>query len=177
MIKRRTVFMGRWIRFGGHYPSYHLRLFRRSKGACEDRLYDQHFVVNGTSYKLTQGDIIDPFTTDIDEFTRRHIRWAALEAAEATQAQVSSTPSGMVQAKLDGTPIEQRRWARVSVYYRLPIFARSIGYFLFRYFILLGFLDGTAGLVFHLLQGFWFRFYVDVKIWEARQQLRIAKVP
>ena len=47
LLRKRTIFMGRWIRHGGHYPSYHLRLFRPHKGRCEDRLYDQHFVVNG----------------------------------------------------------------------------------------------------------------------------------
>ena len=28
MISRRTVFRGRWIKYGGHYPVYHLRLFK-----------------------------------------------------------------------------------------------------------------------------------------------------
>lgn len=37
LIRRRTEFMGRWIRYGGHYPSYHLRVFRRQRGRCEAR--------------------------------------------------------------------------------------------------------------------------------------------
>src|SRR5439155_20178541 len=52
LLRKRTFFMGRWIRHGGHYPSYHLRLFRKEKGRCEERLYDQHFVVNGKVEKL-----------------------------------------------------------------------------------------------------------------------------
>jgi hypothetical protein len=39
-------------------------------------------------------------------------------------------------------------------YGRLPLFLRAITYGLVRYFILLGFLDGRAGFVFHFLQGF-----------------------
>jgi len=35
LLRKRTFFMGRWIRHGGHYPSYHLRLFRKDKGRCE----------------------------------------------------------------------------------------------------------------------------------------------
>jgi len=42
LLRKRTIFMGKWIRHGGHYPSYHLRLFRRHLGRCEARLYDQH---------------------------------------------------------------------------------------------------------------------------------------
>ena len=37
LLCKRTIFMGRWIKHGGHYPSYHLRLFRRAKGRCEAR--------------------------------------------------------------------------------------------------------------------------------------------
>src|SRR5947208_2995363 len=54
LLRKRTFFMGRWIRHGGHYPSYHLRLFRKDKGFCEERLYDQHFVVNVKVEKLKQ---------------------------------------------------------------------------------------------------------------------------
>jgi glycosyltransferase involved in cell wall biosynthesis len=48
LVSRRTMFMGRWIRHGGHYPAWHLRLMRTRAGRCEDRLYDQHFYVSGT---------------------------------------------------------------------------------------------------------------------------------
>ena len=40
--------------------------------------------------------------------------------------------------------------------------------FVYRYFFRLGFLDGTEGLIFWVLQTFWFRFLVDAKIWEKR---------
>ena len=33
LLRKRTVFMGRWIKHGGQYPAYHLRLFRRNCGA------------------------------------------------------------------------------------------------------------------------------------------------
>jgi hypothetical protein len=61
--------------------------------------------------------------------------------------------------------MEQRRYMRLR-YYSMPIFWRSISYFLYRYFFKLGFLDGKQGLIFHFLQGFWFRFLVDAKIFE-----------
>src|SRR5689334_14430028 len=42
LVSRRMIFMGRWIKHGGHYPAWHLRLTRTGAGRCEDRLYDQH---------------------------------------------------------------------------------------------------------------------------------------
>jgi glycosyltransferase involved in cell wall biosynthesis len=164
LVSRRTMFMGRWIRHGGHYPAWHLRLMRTGAGRCEDRLYDQHFFVSGAVQKL-QGDLIDTLTPDVATFTARHLRWAALEAAE------HDTPpeaAGRIRGRLaTDNAIEQRRWLR-DWYARLPLFVRPTVYFLYRYFVRLGFLDGRAGLVFHVLQGFWFRFLVDTLILERR---------
>lgn len=164
LMSRRTMFMGRWIRHGGHYPAWHLRLTRTGIGRCEDRLYDQHFYVPGAVRKL-QGDLIDTLTPDVATFTARHLRWAALEAAEH---EAPRDARGRIRGRL-GTDnaIERRRWMRDG-YARLPLFVRPTAYFLYRYIVRLGFLDGRAGLVFHVLQGFWFRFLVDALIFERR---------
>ena len=173
LVSRRTIFMGQWIRHGGHYPAWHLRLMRTRGGRCEDRLYDQHFYVLGAVRKL-QGDLIDTMTPDLATFTARHLRWAALEAAE------HDTPAdagGRIRGRLDGgNAIEQRRWWRDG-YARLPLFVRPVAYFLYRYVVRLGVLDGRAGLVFHMLQGFWFRFLVDALILERRLRRKDGHAP
>ena len=164
LVSRRTIFMGRWIRHGGHYPAWHLRLIRTGAGRCEDRLYDQHFYVAGVVEKL-QGDLIDTLTPDLATFTARHVRWAALEAAEH---EARPHAVGRIRGRLaTDNAIEQRRWWR-DWYARLPLFVRPTAYFVYRYVVRLGFLDGRAGLVFHVLQGFWFRFLVDALIHECR---------
>ena len=163
LVSRRTMFMGRWMRHGGHYPAWHLRLMRTGSGRCEDRLYDQHFYVTGTVQKL-QGDLIDTWTPDVATFTARHLRWAALEAAEHEEPEAA----GRIRGRLGSdNAIEQRRWLR-DWYATLPLFVRPTAYFLYRYVVRLGFLDGRPGLVFHVLQGFWFRFLVDALILERR---------
>jgi hypothetical protein len=43
-----------------------------------------------------------------------------------------------------------------------------------RYTIGLGFLDGKEGLIFHFLQGFWYRFLVDAKIYEIYKNTSLA---
>jgi hypothetical protein len=52
---------------------------------------------------------------------------------------------------------------------------------MYRYWFRLGFLDGRKGLVWHFLQGFWYRFLVDAKIlqiewWAAAEKKPIRQV-
>lgn len=169
MVSRRTMFMGRWIKRGGHYPVYHAIMFRKGWGFCEEREYDQHFVIRGKAEAL-KGDVIDIITDSLTNFTARHNRWATLEAAEAMEKFVKN-PDTVVKPNKDGNLMEQRRWLRMR-YYRSPIFLRVFLYFIYRYIIKLGFLEGREGLIFHFLQGFWFRFLVDAKIYEAQRTLK-----
>lgn len=166
LFRKRTVFMGRWIRHGGHYPSYHLRLFRREKGRCEDRRYDQHFVVSGRIAKL-ENFYLDVVASELHSWTLRHARWARMEAGELMD-QFSN--SQQVRADWRGTPVERRRWLRQRLYGRWPLFVRPFAYWFYRYFIRLGFLDGKPGLIFHFLQGCWFRFLVDATIYQHNQR-------
>lgn len=165
MLRKRTLFMGRWLRWGGQYPAYHLRLFRTGKGRCEDRLYDQHFVVEGSVGQLRH-DYIDILTDSLTSWTERHNRWATLEAQEM----LAEGHEGQVRPRWWGSPIERKRFLRMKVYRRVPLFVRPFLLFLFDYVLRLGFLDGRPGLIFHVLQRFWFRFLIDAKIYEMRQR-------
>ncbi|BBM83287.1 glycosyltransferase family 2 protein [Candidatus Uabimicrobium amorphum] len=166
LVSRRTIFMGKWIRYGGHYPVYHAIVFRNGRGKCEERLYDQHFMVEGKTLKI-RGDMIDIITDSIDKFITRHNRWATLEAEE----QLSKINSQQIQAKITGNPIEKRRFLR-KFYGKFPLFLRPLLYFGYRYFLRLGFLDGKPGLIFHFLQGFWYRFLIDAKMYEKNMDVR-----
>jgi glycosyltransferase involved in cell wall biosynthesis len=160
-LRKRTIFMGRWIRHGGHYPSYHLRLFRAGHGCCEDRLYDQHFLVKGRIERLTH-DYLDVAASSLSTWSLRHVRWASMEAREML---TFGSGAGQVAPDLLGNPIQRRRWWRSS-YSRWPLFARAFFYWFYRYFVRFGILDGKEGLIFHFLQGFWFRFLVDAMVCE-----------
>ncbi len=171
LIARRAIFMGRWIRHGSYHPIYQLRLTRKGTARCEHKAYDQHFISTGQVQPTPKNaDLEDGVMSDIKDFTIKHARWALYEAAE-TIYRASEMNSGELQAKLWGTPIERRRWFKKNVFQKTPLFLRSFFYFIYRYFIKLGFLDGKEGLVFHMLQGFWFRFLIDTYIFEIRKEL------
>jgi glycosyltransferase involved in cell wall biosynthesis len=162
MFSRKTIFMDRWIKHGGQYPNFHLRLFKVLCGSCERKAYDQHFLVEGRVKKISNADIINTVSSNLDDFIIAHNRWAAKEAFEIYDgANVDS-----LSPKLFGNPIERRRWLKQNIFEKSPLFIRSFLYFFYRYFIRLGFLDGKPGLIFFVLQTFWFRFLIDAKVYE-----------
>ena len=167
MTSRKTMFMNRWIKHGGHYPVYHGFMFRKGFGFCEDKEYDQHFVIQGNS-KILHGGIIDIISDSLTNFTTRHNKWASLEANDILEIQ-SGNFNQKIKPDKDGNLMEKRRYQRLK-YYSYPLFGRVFLYFFYRYIIKMGFRDGKEGLVFHFLQGFWFRFLVDAKIYEIKKQ-------
>jgi glycosyltransferase involved in cell wall biosynthesis len=161
-LPRLLHFMGRPIRHGAMYPIWHLRLFRRGKGRCEDRRYDQHFKVEGPTSRI-DAPMIDDVRMSLSEWTTRHNRWSDAEVNEI----LNPSGSGVIAGKLGGNPIEQKRALRGG-YNSAPLFVRAFALFFYRYVLRLGFLDGMPGLIFFVLQTFWFRFLIDAKVYETR---------
>jgi len=161
LLRRLTYFMGRALPFAGE-NSWHLRLFRSGEGGCEDRLYDQHFTCTGRVARL-RGLMHDMNVGSLAEWTARHNRWSDLEVAELLR---SGDSSGKLGGRLSADPRRRRRLYK-GLYYRLPPGLRALGYFLFRYVLLLGFLDGRTGFYYTFLQSLWFRMLVDAKLHEA----------
>lgn len=171
IMRRRLVFLGRLLQHGGIARTWHCRLFRSGAGRCEDRLYDQHFVCSGAVGRIA-ADMLDHQEQPLTEWTARHNRWSDLEVAELAR-EAAPRRRGRVMPDLRGTPIERMRYMK-GRYYRLPLFWRAVGYFLYRYVLRLGFLDGREGLIYHTLQALWFRFLIDAKLYERRSGERHA---
>ncbi len=165
-LKRRVYFMGKWVRRGGYYPSWILRLFRRSKAACI-RDMNEHIQVEGATAHLTQ-DFVDHNLRGVGDWTTKHNRYAHFEALEILgfqQRRQRGEKNPM--AKLWGTGPEIKQWIREYIWYPiLPPLVRPFVMWVYRYVFRLGFLDGRAGLIFHFLQGCWYPFLIDVKYLE-----------
>ncbi|MEM7111601.1 MAG: glycosyltransferase family 2 protein [Chloroflexota bacterium] len=167
LVRRRIRFLGRDIVHGGIYPTYHCRVFQRKFGQCEDRDYDQHFIVSTGDMKQIEADLVEVTATSLFSWTSRHNRWAKMEALYL-QSVPQENNRLLIGANLSGSPIERRRWLRSSAYERMPLFSRAVIYFFLRYIVRGGFLDGIPGLIYHVLHGFWFRFYIDACLYEAK---------
>jgi glycosyltransferase involved in cell wall biosynthesis len=170
-VPRYVKFLGRVLRHGGMSPTWHLRLFRSGAGRCEDRKYDQHFIqLSGTTGQLA-GAMVDDIAMSLSEWTARHNRWADGEVAELDAANSGNAESGRLVADSKGNPAQRKRALRQK-YNKLPLFVRPFLLFGYRFFFKLGFLDGTEGFIFWVLQTFWFRFLIDAKVWEKRNILK-----
>jgi len=164
-IKRRQIFLGKWIRHGGYYPYYLLKLFKKDCVKVEEKETDHHFYVNGKTGKL-KNDLIEwNRKDDLSFWIDKHNRYATLQALE----EISQKKEFYSRGSLFGNKDERTLWLKSKIWRRLPLFIRSFLYFLYRYFFRLGFLDGKEGLIFHFLQGFWYRFLVDSKIYELKK--------
>jgi len=169
-LRRQLWFMGRWMRHGGMYPTYSMRLWRRGDAYCETRDLDEHMILRRGTAERFSLDVIDDPLFELSDWVDKHNRYATLEARSAIEARGGAKDA--IKADLLG-PLPQRvRWIKLKVFYRLPLFIRPILYFLYRYVLRLGFLDGLVGFVFHFMHGLWYRVLVDAKILEARRKSR-----
>jgi len=82
-IKRKVVFMGRWIRYGGVYPLIVLRLWRTGKGRIEQRWMDEHSLLpSGTKTVIADGQLVDDNRKGITFWIDKHNKYASREMVE-----------------------------------------------------------------------------------------------
>jgi len=166
ILRRRTVFMGRWIKHGGRYPELLLRIFRTGKAICEMKLMDEHLILMSGDTLTFHFDLIDNNLKDLDWWTAKHNWYSSREVLDYQRNQEEDT------LRVEGGSSKQARIKRIiknGGYYKLPKFFRAHLYFLYRYWFRLGFLDGTEGKIYHFLQAYWYRFLVDAKMYQCEK--------
>ncbi len=166
-LKRKHIFMDRWVRHGGRYPLVMLRLWRRGNGRIEDRWMDEHMVVWGGRTVTFQGGFADHNLNDLTYFIDKHNKYATREAIEVLNQRLGLfARDEALNARSASFQASFKRWAKERLYNRLPFPVSATLYFLWRYIFQLGFLDGRSGLVYHFLQGYWYRLLVGAKVVE-----------
>lgn len=168
-VGRRMTFQGKLIRWGGVFPVKVLRLFRYGRGQCENRWMDEHIKVAGRTVDFA-GELIDDNLNSLTWWTDKHNRYASREAVDLLNLEYGFMPYDSV-ASLRSGQAGVKRWVKETLYARLPGGFRAFAYFFYRYVIRLGFLDGQAGMAFHFLQGFWYRYLVDAKVAEVKRYM------
>ncbi|MBT0957775.1 glycosyltransferase family 2 protein [Alphaproteobacteria bacterium KMM 3653] len=166
-IPRCLHFMGEPVRRGGLYPMPILRLFRAGKARCESRWMDEHMQTNGLIAQF-KGTLIDDNHRPLSWWIEKHNRYAGLEVVDILNAEHGFAPEMTPQGQGAARRATARRWLKTKVYARLPSGSRALAYFLYRYILRGGFLDGPEARSFHVLQGFWYRYLVDCKLRETR---------
>ena len=173
-VKRRVMFMNRWMRHGDYYPIWLLRLWRSGQGICEETWMDEHIKLStGRSIQFDH-DIVDHNLNNLTWWTQKHNLYAIREVIDILNIRYNFDKSVRVEPKFLGTQEQRKRYLKLR-YASLPLFTRPILYFLYRYIFRLGLLDGRPGLMWHFLQGLWYRFLIDAKLYEVYHRVGTDK--
>lgn len=156
-FRRRMIFMGTLLRWGGMSSNYVLHLWKTGKAIFEDRQVNEHALVGGKIIKI-QSFVDHHDYKSVSEWLEKHNRYSSMETASIKTGNVI----GDVSSSLWGNADERRMWFK-KMYFKIP--ARPFFYFLSRYVFRLGFLDGKAGFRFAFLHAAYF-YWIDLKIIE-----------
>lgn len=164
-INLKLIFFKKEITFGGVFPQRKVRIWKTDKGKCDDSWMDEHINVEGKIFHFNE-DLTDINLNDISWWINKHNNYATREAISffLNQKNKSIPKNIILSSKLN-------KFFKFKVYYNFPIGIRAFILFIYRYILRLGFLNGWQGLVFHSLQGFFFRFLIDVKIKDIKTKI------
>lgn len=165
IVRFEVNFLGRKLRYGGIYPFRKLLIFKYGYGEIEDRNMDEHIILNeGRAIEL-KNDSLHFDYKDLTFWIDKHNKYSSREV----QDYINSLSKIQKDSKLDRSA-KIKRTLKFKLYYKLPMGMRALFYFIYRYLLRLGFLDGKEGLIFAVLQAFWYRFLVDAKIYEISRK-------
>lgn len=165
-FKRRHIFLERWMK-RGTYPVMIMRMFRKGKAVCEQRLMDEHIeLLQGESITF-ENDFVDHNLNNLSWWAQKHVGYAVREAAELLDIEYNITGNDSGERHLSEKTLQKRKLK--LKYAKKPLFWRSFAYFIYRYFFKLGFLEGKEGFLWTFMQGWWYRTLVDAKIFEIKK--------
>lgn len=169
-VNKKIVFMGRPLLHGGWYPAQQIKIIRKGYGASEDKWMDEHLIIFSGRTISIDGDQTDENLNDLSWWTQKHNNYSNRESINMLLMEYGMDDQNKeVQPKFWGTGAERKRWLKMK-YVKAPLFLRPFINFFIRYILKVGFLDGRQGFIWHFLQGFWYRFLVDAKIYEIKKQ-------
>jgi len=141
-VRRRNMFLGQWIRRGGLYPDWQVRLFRRGRGRFVDRAVHESVRVDGRVGRL-RGHLVHWSYEDVTDFIERANRYSSLAAEE---------------------------WIAEGRRVRTPeLVLRPLARFFSMYLVRRGFLDGRRGLLLATLYAYYV-FMRSAKVWEGARR-------
>ena len=114
-IKRKFYIGKRWVRYGGYYPDYQLRLFKSTSGA--------HFKPREVHESISLDGNIGELQNPLEHYAYPNLK-AYIKALDK-------------YAELASIELKNKK-------YKLP-FLRALWAFVFRYVVRLGFLEGELG--------------------------------
>lgn len=139
-VPSKLMFMGRWLKHSGGYPTYQMRLFHMARMRFEDYGHGQRELTEGMISTLRKPYLHYNFSKGIDEWFEKHNLYSR---KEAEQALAESRPLLQLLGMLVGSGAIARRRALKSIGYMLPF--RTVFVAIYMLVFQMGLLDGRAG--------------------------------
>lgn len=142
-INRRFYWYGKWMKYGGYYPLYLLRIGHKNK-IYYDGIVNEHMIVDGSIKKL-DSFISDRFNKPFIKWIIKHIKYSYLEANRHFITNNFMTKN-------------------VKKWNNLPLLLRPFMLFFYRYLYKKGYKLGFKGLAYIFLHTFVYRIFIDLLI-------------
>ncbi len=162
-LRRRFIFLGRWLRYSALYKTWILRLFRHRKLRFQ-RLVNPVPVYEGGDGYLA-GDLIHDDRKGFTALVARHNSYSSYEATESVRRLHEDllTDEERAATMKDDSAIKKKK----VFFEKLPLFMRPPVRFAYMYFVNLGFLDGVPGFIYSFFK-LCYEFFICVKIYEMK---------
>jgi glycosyltransferase involved in cell wall biosynthesis len=172
-LNRRVFFLGKWIRYGGKYPDWNLRLFKHKLGRYEnlntediantgDNEVHEHVILEGSKVAYLKNDMLHEDFRDLFHWIERHNRYSNWEARVYYNLLTGKDDNGTIGANLFGDDVQRKRFLK-KIWVRLPY--KPLLRFILFYILQLGFLDGKAGYIYGRLLS-QYEYQIGVKLHE-----------
>ncbi len=168
-MRYRLMFYGRWIKHCGWYPTWILRLVRRSKARIEERSVDPHAIVDGPVGYL-QNDLLHMSLQDLTFWIDKHNKYSSYNAKIYFDL-LHGDKHDSLPPNIFGTQAERKRFIKERIWPHLP--GRAFLLFLYMYIFRFGFLDGKQGFIFCYMHAIFQQFNI-VKLWELERAAKHA---
>lgn len=157
IVRFKKNFLGKDLYHGGVYPWKKLICYKTGKGDIEDRAMDEHIVVFEGRVTELKNDSLHFDFKSLEAWTAKHNWYSSKEAADYFAIEKRSDEKHSLKTVIKN-----------KLYYKLPFGTRAHIYFIYRYYLKMGFLDGKEGKIYAFLQAYWYRYLVDAKIYETK---------
>jgi glycosyltransferase involved in cell wall biosynthesis len=141
-LNRKTQYLGRWIKHSGWYPDYHLRLFHKDFGRCNEAKVHEGVIVEGANAYL-KGDLLHFSYKSLSQHLKKIDRYT--------------------------TRIALERYQQGRQFHIIKMVFCPLGEFLKKYILKLGFFDGVAGFAIALSSAYYV-FLKQAKLYEIKMK-------
>lgn len=149
-VQRTIYFLGEQPRFSKPFSTNVVRIFRPSCGVYEQRLVDEHLIING-EVRQSKIVLVDKNLKGLDFWLKKHINYAALEAENRKFSRKDLMSSRSL-----------KRYLVNKIYEPSPTFVKLSLVFIYWGILKMQFFNGKLGCryIFFMM---WYRLLVEIK--------------